>query len=166
MRSRHQALRRYGTLTAVALSAAVLGMSTAAAAVDPAPIGPHQWFSGQVNGVTANAVITVGCVGPVLPGQTGHPVSGQSVSVVPAPGAVTSNDGYTGEAADHVVVDFGAPASTGSATVLQYYGVKAAVPTSIELPCYGSGKVVFVPAPTSSTARTATVPVTYRSIGV
>jgi hypothetical protein len=46
------------------------------------------------------------------------------------------------------------------------YGVKAEIPTGIELPCYGTGKVAFVPQPTSPTARTAYVTVTYESIGV
>jgi hypothetical protein len=166
MRSRLHGSRTYGTIAAAALCATALGVSAASAAVDT-PIAPHQLFLGQVNGASTGAVIKVGCFGPVTPGQTGHPVSGQSVSVTPALSVpVGSLTGYTGESADHVVVEFGAPATSGPVTLIGSYGVKVPIPTSIELPCYGSGRVAFVPVPTSSTARTATVDVTYQSIGV
>jgi hypothetical protein len=159
-------VRRWATVAAVALSATALGTATAAAA-SPALIAPHQLFLGQVNGASAHAVIKVGCFGPVTPGQTGHPVSGQSVDVVPALGLPTEvAPGYTGASADRVLVQFGAPASFGTATVLRAYGVKAEIPTGMELPCYGTGKVAFVPLPTSRTARTGYVTVTYESIGV
>jgi hypothetical protein len=163
-------VRAAGTAAAAALAATVLGIPAAAAVVDPAPIGPRQAFIGEVNGQSSNAVIKVGCFGPVSPGRTGHPIAGQSVDVTVPPVAVPTPTpvalGYTGEAADHVVVDFGSPVSTGSATVLKEWAVKAAIPTGIELPCYGTGKVAFIPLPTSSTARTAYVTVTYESIGV
>lgn len=157
----------WAMVAAVALSATALGVTGATAAVDPAPIAPHQTFIGEVNGAAVDAVVQVGCFGPVIPGQTGHPIAGQSVDVTPAVSVpVTGQPGYTGEAADHVVVDFGTPASNSAATVLKAYGVKAEIPTGIELPCYGTGKVAFVPQPTSPTARTAYVTVTYESIGV
>jgi hypothetical protein len=159
-------IRKFGTVAAVALSATVLGVSASAAAVvDPAPIGAHQWFTGQVNGAASNAVIKVVCPGPATPGQSGHPVSGQTVDVLPASGPATTGTGYTGEAADHIAVGFGTPAATGP-TTLSSYAVKAAIPTSILLPCSGTGKVAFVPAPTSPTAVTATVTVTYVNIAV
>jgi hypothetical protein len=39
--------------------------------------------------------------------------------------------------------------------------VTADIPTALVLPCYGTGTVAFVPNPTSTTARNATVPVTF-----
>jgi hypothetical protein len=161
--------RRYATaLAALTLAAGSLGVTTAAAAGTAAePIAPHQWFAGQVNGATADAVIKVACFGPVSPYSTGHPVAGQSVAVAPAlawPSA--SETGYTGDLADRVRVDFGNPVSVGSPTVLGAYHVKAEIPTSIDLPCYGTGKVAFVPLPTSASARTAVVAVSYVNIGL
>lgn len=164
MHSKHRRLRMYGTVAALTLLGGAVGLPSAAAA-DPAPIGPHQYFLGEVNGASANAVIQVGCAGPVTPGQTGHPVSGQSVDVVPATSSTTGNVGYTGESADHVVVDFGGSVSGGTVS-LTGYAVKVQIPTTLDLPCSGTGTVAFVPAPTSSTAHSATVDVTYQSIGV
>lgn len=170
MRSRHHHLRGYGAVAALVLlggSAGMIGASAASAAVvDPAPIAPHQQFIGQVNGVSAGAVIKVACFGPVTPGETGHPLSGQSVDVLPLTSPVTSDAGYTGESADHIVVGFGNAVSAAPAVLLRSYVVKAAIPTSLNLPCYGNGKVFFTPAPTSPTARPAAVPVTYANVGL
>ncbi|HEY3479978.1 MAG TPA: hypothetical protein VGL02_13865 [Streptomyces sp.] len=177
MRSRHHQerhrlprTRAAGRLGALALLGGAVALSTAGPAaadvVDPGPIAPHQLFVGQVNGVTTGAVIKVGCFGPVTPGETGHPMAGQTVDVMPAVAVPSQADaGYTGELADHVNVSFGNAISAGPVVALRYYAVRAAVPTSLNLPCYGDGKVVFVPAPTSSTARDASVPVTYVSEG-
>ena len=110
-------------------------------------------------------MIQVGCFGPVVSGETGHPIAGQSVDVLPTSVSTTAGVGYTGESADHVLVGFGSPSST-AVVLLKDYAVKAAIPTTLNLPCSGTGTVTFVPAPTSSTARTATVTVTYQNIGV
>lgn len=171
MRSRHHRLRRsrrYGTLTALLLLGGSVGLSSAAAdGVDAAPIAPHQAFFGQVNGATQGAAIKVGCFGPVTPNETGHPLAGQTVDVLPAIAVPVSADvGYTGESAARVIVQFGSTASVGSVVSISAYGVRVAVPTSLNLPCYGLGKVVFVPSPTSPTARNSTVPVTYVNVGV
>lgn len=165
MRSTHRRSRMYGTIAALTLLGGAVGLPSAAAAtVDPAPIGPNQYFVGEVNGASANAVIQVGCFGPVVAGETGHPVSGQSVDVVSASSSSTLGVGFTGSAADHVVVGFGGT-STITPVTLTAYGVKAAIPAGLDLPCSGTGKVDFVPAPTSSTVHTATVTVTYENIG-
>jgi hypothetical protein len=44
---------------------------------------------------------------------------------------------------------------------LRYWAVTADIPTALVLPCYGAGAVEFVPNLTSTTARNATVPVTF-----
>ena len=166
MRSKHRRSSRYGAIAALTLLGAAMGLPSAAAAVvDPGPIGPNQYFTGQVNGTSVDAVIQVGCFGPVVPGETGHPVGGQSVDVLPAAVSASSDTGYTGDSADHVLVGFDST-STATITSLSEYAVKAAIPTGLELPCSGSGKVTFTPEPTSSTARAATVTVTYQNIGV
>ncbi len=164
MRSQPHHLPVYGTLAAVLLLGAA-AVAPAAAATDPGPIGPGQYFTGQVNGVSEKAVIQVVCAGPVSGTSTGHPVAKQTVDVVAAPSSSSADIGYTGDAADHVLVDFG-NTTTSTALTLQSYEAKAEIPTALNLPCSGTGKVAFVPAPTSNTARSSTIVVTYENIAV
>lgn len=171
MRSTHHRLRSLGTLAALTLLGGSLGLSSAGAAqVSPLPIGPGQTFVGQVNGVTIGAVIKVGCFGPVSSTSTGHPLPGQSVSVQllaatdPVPASATV--GYTGDKADHDLVGFGNVVSAGPATEIKAYGLSVDIPQTLNLPCSGTGTVGFLPAPTSPTAQTALVEVTYVSLGV
>lgn len=152
--------------------AVALLAGTANAAVDPAPIGPNQFFTGLVNGTNVDAVVTTDCVGPVVPGEMGHPVSGQFVSVDPAAASGSAADlGFTGSLGDSVQVFLGGPtasgpSSTGLVGTLNDYAVRLAIPTTIEVPCDGAGAAAFVPEPTSPTAKTAILDVTFRSIGV
>ncbi|MFG1810524.1 hypothetical protein [Streptomyces sp. NPDC049040] len=169
MRSRHHHLRSSGTVAALAVLAGTVGLSSAgAAAVSPLPVGPGQTFVGQVNGVTIGAVIKVGCFGPVTPASTGHPLAGQQVSVqlVAGNAPTTATVGYTGTAADRDMVGFGNSVSAAPATEIKAYGLAVAIPQTLNLPCYGTGTVGFVPAPTSPGAQTALVGVTYVSVGV
>ncbi|WP_405587807.1 hypothetical protein [Streptomyces sp. NBC_01190] len=166
MRSRHARSALYGTITALALAGGAAGLPSAAAAVvDPAPIAPHQYFIGQVNGTSVDAAIKVGCFGPVIPGETGHPLAGQYVNVLPVTPPTSSQTGYTGESADRVQVAFGAASSVTTAVTLRSTVVRAAIPTTLSLPCSGTGQVAFVPLPTSSTARTSFIKVTYVNVG-
>jgi hypothetical protein len=150
----------------VPLAAAVLVAATAlpasAEVADPAPIGPHEYFYGFVNGQTSHTVIKMACYGPVFPGQTGHPLPGQTVEVRPA-GIASSlaGLGYTGSGGTSIAVNLGDPSTVTRALVLRYYGVKADIPATATLPCYGSGKVTFTPVDDSWTARPATVVVDY-----
>ncbi|MGH3781302.1 MAG: hypothetical protein ACRDRO_11935 [Pseudonocardiaceae bacterium] len=41
------------------------------------PIGPNQYFYGEVNDQAGHATIRMACFGPTHPGQTGHPLAGQ-----------------------------------------------------------------------------------------
>lgn len=134
--------------------------------IDPAPIGPNQFFYGLVNDHAGQATILMGCAGPSQPGQTGHPLAGQTVKVLPAPAPTTSDLGFTGSAAHAIAVRFPSPTVTDTPVILRDYAVSAPIPTSLTLPCSGSGKVAFVPEPTSPTAHTTTVTVTFVSIGV
>ncbi|WP_327045151.1 hypothetical protein OG320_25955 [Microbispora sp. NBC_01189] len=148
------------------LAAAVLVAATAlpasAEVVDPAPIGPNQYFYGFVNGQTGHATIKMACFGPVRPGQTGHPFAGQTVEVRPvAISSSAASMGYTGSGATAIVVNLGDPSAVAKTLALRYYAVKAEIPVTTTLPCYGSGRVTFTPVPTSATAREATVVVDY-----
>lgn len=161
MRSKHHRVPMYGTTIAAALLLGAAAAVPAAAATDATAIGPKEYFTGVVNGATDRAVIKVVCPS-VGSGRTGHPAAGQSVHVTSAI-STTSTVGYTGDSATSVVVEFGAP-STSSPVILRAYDTRAEIPTGITLPCDGTGKVVFTPAPTSNTARPSTVEVTYAAV--
>jgi hypothetical protein len=171
MRSNSRRLRVFGTFGALALglgTAGVLGAGDAAAA-SPAVtlIGPDQFFTAQVNGVTDGAAIRVLCAGPVSPSSTGHPIAGQTVSVSPVVDPTSKTGvGYTGASASRVVASFGTASSSNQAVVITAYDVAEPIPTSLNLPCGGTGEVGFVPNPTSSTAITALLPVTYVNEGL
>jgi hypothetical protein len=139
-------------LPLLTVGAAVGGASAAAAAT---PIGPNQFFDGVVNGATANAVIQMACFGPTFPGQTGHPLPNQWVLVHQVTPPTTTQVGFTGAAGRSVVVSLRLSTSTAIIVIgsLTAYDTRLLIPTSLTLPCYASGQVVFTPAPTSSTAR-------------
>lgn len=136
---------------------------------DPIPIGPNQFFSGLVNGSTglaAPAEIMTDCFGPIQPGQTGHPLPGQTVEVELASAPVSTGDvGYTGSARS-ITAYLAWPYPTATtppelvATFGSYY-VPQPIPVTLTVPCAGTGAVSFVPTPDSNTGRTATVRVTF-----
>jgi hypothetical protein len=150
-----------------ALAAVSLGLSGVASAAS-SRVGPDQAFRALVNGRSgheAPVTIRMACFGPSLPGQLGHPMAGQTVKVLlrvhDGPGA-----GFTGADATGIGVFFGPPpptATPGSGLAsLSRYGVAKAIPTTLLLPCSGSGQVTFVPLPMSPpTSRPAVVPVTF-----
>ncbi|MEU8266364.1 hypothetical protein AB0B89_04290 [Sphaerisporangium sp. NPDC049002] len=154
-------------LSARLVPLAVAAVLTAASApafadvVDPAPIGPNQYFSGLVNEQSAGSIIRMACFGPVHPGQTGHPMAGQTVEVRSVPSGSTTGAGYTGSAASMIGVSFRSASTATTPIVLRYYGRAAEIPTSLNLPCYGSGVLEFLPTPSSPTARPATVSVNF-----
>jgi hypothetical protein len=166
-------VQRLAAVTAATLLwSAVIGDATAQSA--RIPIGPNQLFAALVNhrtGGLSPVVITVVCPGPVQAGQTGHPTSGQSVGVIPAPASV-GNYGYTGSSASRIGAFFGAPppaSGTAASSYVQfrYYRVAKPIPTSLELPCSGSGQVIFVPLPVvGPDARSVSVPVVFENIAV
>jgi hypothetical protein len=148
-------------LAAATLLLAAPAPAFADGVVDPAPIGPNQTFIGEVNDHTTNATIQVACFGPLHLGQTGHPLPGQTVKVLPVTGPTPVGAGYTGSAARQVDVFFGASSGVVAPVVLTSWAIPAAIPTTLVLPCYGTGTVTFAPYPTSPTARSATVQVTF-----
>jgi hypothetical protein len=149
--------------TAALITAVAAAPAWADPIIDPAPIGPNQYFYGLVNDHAGQASILMGCPGP---SQTGHPLAGQTVKVFPAPAPATSDLGFTGSAANAIAVRFPGPTVTNTPVILRDYAVSAPIPTSLTLPCSGSATVAFVPEPTSPTAHTAIVTVTFISIGV
>ena len=168
-----------GRLVAFACSALVILPVAAAEAVavaavpadaapihNPIPIGHRQHFEGMVNGHTPRAHINVICGGPAT---TGHPGRGQTVRVVRVIPPFTRYQGFTGSAANRIAARLTWPTATGSPLRIASftsYGVNMPIPTSIKVPCSGTGTMVFVPLPGSTSARRAIVHVSFQSLGV
>ena len=147
-----------------------LGVTLAAAASagtrpvqDPVPIRPNQLFSGFVNNAPpGTAVIKVICPGPA---NTGHPIKNQPLEVKPAPGAGTTDVGFTGSKGTKITASLAyGPAIFILRTFTSYF-VKENIPTKITVPCSGSGALFFNPSPPSNTAKPAILPVTFTNIG-
>jgi hypothetical protein len=146
-------------------SAMIAGGALALPAQAATPVGPHQFFVGQVFGRTAQNVIKVACVG-ILP--AGHPVAGQSVEVHELlPPAVTTS-GNTGNFGTTISADLAF--SQGTVTAVTHiatftsYDVSMPIPTSITLPCFGSGVMSFAPSPNpDNTGQSSNVSVTFQS---
>jgi hypothetical protein len=140
----------------VALAAAL--WLTAGTAWAQQPIGPDEPFGGVVNGNTEQAQVFVVCPGPVFPGRTGPPAGNQSLMVV-----FGKLGGFTGSASN-VVAAFKEDASVP--VVFTEYGVPQPVPSTLKLPCGGTGSVTFRPlASTVSDPGVAdVVPVEYVNI--
>jgi hypothetical protein len=164
-------VRRVAVPFAALVAVVALG-GTANAVIDPAPIGPNSFFTGDVNGASQNGIIKTGCAGPVQPGQKGHPVGGQFVAVIPgASSSANVSVGFTGSVGNEVTVYLETPTSAspiGIALIgtLRDYVVHLTIPTGIFVPCNGPADVVFVPGPPSATAKSAVVHVSLISIGV
>lgn len=164
-------LRRQPRATLIAALAAAIATlaSESAAGASYVRIDPRDFFAATVNGSTgqsAPVTIFMACAGPVFPGETGHPLGGQTVGVkrVPPPPAGNGTLGYTGDRGTSIGAFFGPPppsAGAGSSYVsFQVYRTKP-VPIDLELPCSGSGQVTFVPLPLLPPARTVAVPVKF-----
>jgi hypothetical protein len=159
-------------LCVVVVATAMVVVSAGAAIPPQGKVGPRQYFEGMVNsqaGIGAPVAIKMACFGPVRPGEKGHPIAGQTVEVMRPLVIVVGHSGYTGKSATSIVAFFGPPPPTPSpvpasanTVTFQKYGVKKLIPTSLLLPCSGTGTVSFVPIPQSPpSSRDATVPVSY-----
>lgn len=160
--------RSLRTLLPIAAAFATVALTGSAALADPvgdpAPIGVNTPFIGLVNGKTADAVIAVVCPFPLTPGELGSPLSGQYVEVEPEVVTPDGTFGFTGSAADSIDAVFSPASALSEAVVLNDWFVQVQIPTTLKLPCSGSGVVSFDPAPGSSTARSYTVTVTYGNV--
>jgi hypothetical protein len=167
MRTRLHRLSLVLAAAALALTAAP-SMSALAAAPgpvqDPVPIGHNQFFTGLINGhPPGQAVIYVLCPGPV---NHGHPTGHQPIEVQPVvPPGSTSDLGFTGSAGKSITASLAPSATTNVLATFTSYFVKKFIPTTITVPCSGTGTVAFAPSPHSSNSRTALLTVTFINLG-
>jgi len=160
----HHAIRcrlgRVGLAGVVAVSGVFAGVGAAWSQTPPiSKILPNQQFVGLVNGRTQGATINMACFGPITPGEQGHPFGGQWAEVLRAEAIATF--GFTGSLGTSIVADFPGTSATPQRLTFSYYGVQDPIPTSFLLPCGGQAPVVFHPEPTSPTAKSFTVTVTF-----
>lgn len=165
----HRELAR--TLITIAAASLVAVPATVAAAPSPASrlavkVGPKQDFRGLVNAKNSKAIIRVICPGVA---STGHPLSHQTVRVAPVIDPDLLTDGFTGTAATSIgawltwPTKVKPPPPAYIATFTRYRAMP--IPTTITVPCGGSGQMLFLPAPGSPTVKAATVSLTFVNIG-
>jgi hypothetical protein len=161
------------TASCVAITSAVMLAAGAALATpamaDGGQVGQEQYFYGEFFGltsVTASDVIQVSCA---TPETTGHPVAGQYVAAHQIFPPVASTYGYTGNFGTEIDVNLAYSVGTISVltptfATLSYYDTKAEIPTSLTLPCSGTGELVFTPTPDpDGSGVAAEVSVTFES---
>jgi hypothetical protein len=158
-------MRLRNIIALVPLVLAGLASGTAAADTTPPtyPIGPNQYFVGVVNGKTAAATVYTACPGPA--GGTGHPVSGQTLSVSQVSAPTDTTVGYTGSLANSIAATPVTSVANDPVVFVEYF-VARALPITWTVPCDGDGRIAFTPLPGSSTARTTYVTVHYTNIAV
>jgi hypothetical protein len=144
-------------VVALGAGSAFVGAAPALARI---PVGPDQRFSGVVNDQLGSAPVYVACPGPIWPGRTTHPLGNQTLEVL----LDSDGDGFTGPAANRIVARFSDDPSVG--VRFARYAVEKPIPTSLEVPCEGTGTVVFRPRPASATSRADVVKVTWVNLAV
>jgi hypothetical protein len=129
------------TLVTVAIAVTVIVVADAPAGAGP--IGPNQHFSGLVNGKRSSAVVTTVCPGPAT-GRTGPVAGGQVLAVVRR-----GHPGYTGPFTTIYAWFVPQSGTTTAPTQLEFdsYRTPQAIPTSVQVPCDGTGEVEFSSCP-------------------
>jgi hypothetical protein len=163
------------TASRVSIAFAVMlvagGALAAPAMADGGQVGPKQYFDGEVFGLspaTAPDVIDVNCAGVAT---TGHPAAGQYVAAHQFFPPVTTAYGYTGNFGTEIDVNL--TWSVGTITVvtpvfakLTFYDTKAEIPTSLTVPCGGTGVASFTPSSDpDGSGKASEVDVTFVSPG-
>jgi hypothetical protein len=161
-------LTRSSGLVGLAVAAVTAGLLQAGSA-QAASVGPKQYFTGVINGKDGNTTIPITikvfCPGPA---NTGHPLPGQTLAVHQLFPPAADSLGYTGKDS-RIEVFFAAPppaAPPAAPPTFTRYDKPKPLPTSLTLPCSGTGTVYFTPIPVIPPSMSATVPVRYRATSV
>lgn len=134
-----------------AVVATTIGTGVGVASATHPRIRPNEEFVGLVNGSTGGhqpAVVKVACPSPD-PNQRTHPLPHQTLAVS-IPAASGGTVGNTGPDATHITAVFGIPPSstaTGGLATFKHFGHAKPIPTSISVPCSGTGYITFLPFP-------------------
>jgi hypothetical protein len=156
-------LRLIAGAVLVIVTVVVVIATVATPAAATTPIRPNQHYIGLVNAEHTGAVIYVVCPGPAA-GQTGPPAGGQTVAVR----KVHSGGGYTGSSAREIWAQFGK--DQFHVVGFTAYNVDKPIPTSLQLPCQGTGTVTFTTCfgtlPCAANSKPDTVTVTFENIAV
>ncbi len=138
-------MRRVVQISVMCLALAITGaVPLASEASAGAPIKAGQHFLGLVNGTHKAAVVKTVCPGPAGGKRTGPVAGKQTMSVVHN----RKGHGYTGLFSS--VYAWFQPVTGGAApTQLHFerYSTPKSIPTSIQVPCGGTGTVVFSSCP-------------------
>jgi hypothetical protein len=124
------------------VASATVASSTSASAGSPIKAGEH--FRGLVNGSHKTPAVQVVCPGPVGSSSTGPVAGKQTMTVV----HVRKGQGFTGPFSS--VFAWFAPVAGGAAPTqlhFTHYSSPQYIPTSIQVPCGGTGSVVFSSCP-------------------
>jgi hypothetical protein len=167
------------TMRRTALVLGVVFVATAALAVPAGAVGKvghKQYFTGVINGTDGNTAtpipIQMACFGPLTPGETGHPMAGQTLAVhqLFPPASSVGSLGYTGKDSE-IEMFFQAPPGASAAVraaaksakpvIFVRYDKTQRLSTALTLPCSGTATVYFSPLPVVPPSRSATVPVEY-----
>jgi hypothetical protein len=161
-------MRRLALITLVSAAATLGGAAAATAA--PRVIGPDEYFLAQVNAssTTASPAIAVACVAG---SSTGTPLPNQSaeVSYLAPPPELPPQIGFTGDAhrvGATLIYSFGTITVAAPLGTFRRYDDPLPIPTTLTVPCSGTGEVDFSPAGGGPKAITATVQVTFARIEV
>ncbi len=156
------------TAALAGLAGMALVLASPAAQASPGQVAPGQAFTGRVNGSFSHATVQVICPGPAGGGRRGHPVSGQQLEVLsplpPVAAGIQVSVGQTGTRGRAIVARF--QEDPVAAATFRHYFVNQPIPTSLWLPCQGTGTVVFRPTPTGRGAQSSVVTVTYVNLAV
>lgn len=157
-------LRRSSGMLGLA-AVAVIAVGLQAGPAQAGSVGPKQYFTGVINGTDGNTTtpipIRMACAGT---SQTGHPRPGQTLAVHQLFPPVSGSLGYTGN--DSKIGAFfaappGAARAGATSRIFTRYDSPKSLPTSLTLPCSGTGKVWFTPIPVVPPSRSAVVPVRF-----
>jgi hypothetical protein len=130
-------------LVSFAATVSVIGIGVASASAQTS-IGPDQHFLGFVNGSNNDPVVYTVCPGPASPGRLGPVEGGQTFSV----DEVASGGGFTGPLSS--IYAWFVPASSSAkppSVKFGKYGVSKAIPSTVRVPCDGTGQVEFSSCP-------------------
>ena len=100
--------------------------------------------------------------GPVVTGRTTHPLAGQTLSVT----EVATGGGNTGSSASAIYTEL--DNQIGSAATFTVYDATQPIPTTLTVPCEGTGTITFSTCfdvlPCSASAEPDTVKVAFVNI--